>query len=236
VAAGLKFGVFPDNGRPLHGVCGDIGGAAELIASASAGRYLGVRSTARCAAGRIERWEDRYAFAKGEEEAIRAAGMDPLHVYTIEELVPGIDAHDGLFVTSAITDNAHIPLLNGVLWGSNFAEVAVLAVGASGAADIYRLSLAFPGYFREAAGRLQPVLDDLLGKPGGEMAEAIDRALASPAGSRRLKHEVATTYYRHFTESGGRIRLDMKSVEASESQDSLSVLRALVTAAPDWLG
>src|SRR5262249_41944108 len=76
VASGLRWGVFPDDGRPLDGVCGNVGGAAEAIASSAAGHYLGVRSSARFAAAKIPRWEDRYAFGEGEIEAIRSAGFD----------------------------------------------------------------------------------------------------------------------------------------------------------------
>jgi len=234
VAAGLGFGVFRDNGRPLDGVFGNVGGAAEMIASASAGRYLGVRSTARCAAATIGRWEDRYDFGPGEREAIRASGLDPERLYAIEDLVPGLTVADGLFVAGAITDNAHIPMLDGVLWGGDFASASVLTVGASGAAEVLRLTLSFRQDALAAASALTPFLDRILAGPPDDMRRAIESALSGAGGSRRLRHEFAASFYPHFTEEGGRFRLDMKSVEEAEPEITLRFVRALSEAAPDW--
>jgi len=234
VAAGLEWGVFADNGRPLDGVCGNIGGAAEMIASAAAGHYLGVRSTARFAAKKIARWEERYEMGPGEEDEIRSAGFDPRKVYAIEELVPGIDENDGLFLAAAITDDAHVPLHEAAFWGGNFAEVSVLAVGASGAADLYRLSFAFRGGEREARDLLTPRMDTILALPSGEIREAVRRAISSPATARRLRNEFATSFYSHFTEKGGRFSLDTKSAEAVESESAVAFMRALTETASDW--
>jgi len=234
VASGLRYGVFPDDGRPLDGVCGNIGGAAEVIASSAAGHYLGVQSTARFAAGRIDRWEDRYRLTPSDLATVHGAGFDPETVYRIEDLVPGIDQSDGLFVASAISDNAHIPLFDAVFWGSDFAEASVLTVGASGAAELLRMSLAFKGDAASAAQRLTPILESILSRPEPQMAPAIRQALSSPSGARRLRHEFAATYYAHFRESGGRFRLDMKSAEAEEPGSSLGLLRGLIDLAPEW--
>jgi len=234
VAAGLSWGVFPDNGRPLDGVCGNIGGAAEMIASAAAGHYMGVKSTARFAARKIPRWEERYALGPAEEAEIRAAGFDPAAVHGIEDLVPAIDVKDGLFLASAITDNAHIPLLSGVFWGGNFAEVSVLTVGASGGADLYRLTFAFRGGEREARDLLTPCMDKILARPREEMGRAVRETLAIPSDARRLRNEFATSFYSHFTETDGRFDLDARSAEAVESEAAVAFMRALVEAAPDW--
>lgn len=234
VAAGLEWGVFPDNGRPLDGVCGNIGGAAEMIASAAAGHYMGVRSTARFAAKKIDRWDGRYEMGPGEAEEIRAAGFDPVKVYAIEDLVPEIDRKEGLFLAAAITDDAHVPLHEAAFWGGNFAEVSVLTVGASGAADLYRLSFAFRGGERETRDLLTPWMDKILPLPSGEIREAVRRALSTPANARRLRNEFATSFYSHFTEKGGRFALDTKSAEAVESEAAVAFMRALTEAASDW--
>ncbi len=234
VASGLDWGVFPDNGRPLDGVCGNVGGAAEVIASAAAGHYLGVHTTARFAAKKIRRWEERYLLGPGEAEAIHELGFDPEKVYSTREMVPGIDRKDGAFVASAITDVVHIPLFDGVLWGGNFVEVSVIFVGASGAADLYRLTFGFRGSERETGALLTPLMEKILGHRPEEMAEAVRNALRSPSGARRLRHEFATSYYPHFTETDAKFRLDMRSAEAVESRAAVAFLRALTEAAPDW--
>ncbi len=234
VACGLDWGVFEDNGRPLDGVAGNIGGAAELLASAAAGSYLGVRSTARFAALRSTRWEERYDHTPEEIRAIRAAGFDPGRVYRIEELIPGLGEKDGLFVASAITDNLHIPFFDGVLWGENFAKASVLIVGSSGAADLYRLTFAFRGDGGEAAALLVPIMESLLKLPPAGMRQSLREALRNPSDARRLRHEFATSYYSHFKEEGGRFRLDTKSFEAVESSAAAELLRALTETAPDW--
>ncbi len=234
VACGLDWGVFEDNGRPLDGVAGNIGGAAELLASAAAGHYLGVRSTARFAALKSTRWEERYDLTPEEARAIRAAGLDPGRVYRIEELIPGLGEKDGLFVASAITDNLHIPFFDGVLWGENFAEASVLIVGASGSADLYRLTFAFRGDAGEEAKLLVPIMESLLELPPPGMRQSLREALRNPSDARRLRHEFATSYYSHFTEEGRRFKLDMKSFEAVESAAATEFLRALTEAAPDW--
>jgi fructose-1,6-bisphosphatase/sedoheptulose 1,7-bisphosphatase-like protein len=234
VAAGLQWGRFADNARPLDGVWGNIGGAAEVIASASAGHYLGVRSTARFCAKKIDRWEDRYDLTPADAGRIRSLGFEPEKVYGIRDLVPRLEEADGVFASAAITDNLHIPLFEGTLWGANFAEVSVLMVGATGAADLFRLTLGFRRDERTAAALLTPILETILARPPAEMRQAVREALGSPAGARRLRHEFATSFYSHFAERGGRFVLDMKSAEAVEPQASLDFLRALTSAAPEW--
>ncbi len=234
VAAGLGWGVFPDNGRPLDGVCGNVGGAAEVVASAAAGHYLGVRSTARFAAKKIARWEERYDLGPGEADAIRSVGFDPERVYGTADLVPDIGGADGAFVASAITGNIHVPLLDAVFWGGNFAEVSVVFVGASGAADLHRLTFAYRTDAVEARAALTPIMETILTRPAAGMGLALRAALGSPTSARRLRHEFATSYYSHFTEIDGRFRLDMKSAEAVEPESSLAFLRAVAEAAPEW--
>jgi len=230
VATGLRWGVFPDSGRYLDGVVGNIGGAAEVIASSAAAHYLGVRSSVRFAASSIARWEDRYAFSPSDVETIRAAGFDESVVYGIEDLVPGIDSADGLFVASAITDNAHIPLLDAAVWGSNFAEASVLMVGASGEASISRLSFGFASA-DAAARRLTPILDGLVGLPASEMKQAIRQSVSSPSGARRLRHEFAATYYRYFTETDGKLRLDMN---AARADPAFAFVRDVADVVREW--
>lgn len=234
IAAGLEWGVFEDNRRPLDGVCGNIGGAAEMIASAAAGHYLGVRSSARFAAKKVSQWDRRYDLGPGEAEAIRQEGFEPGRVYTTEEMVPGVGTQDGVFVASAITDNLHIPFFDGVFWGENFAEVSVLMVGASGQTDLYRLILSFRAGAGEEASLLVPIMESLLGQPSHLLRKSLREALRNPSDARRLRHEFATSFYPHFTEDGHRFRLDMDSVESAETGENLEFLRALTEAAPDW--
>jgi fructose-1,6-bisphosphatase/sedoheptulose 1,7-bisphosphatase-like protein len=234
VAAGLRWGVFEDNARPLDGICGNVGGAAEIIASAAAGHYMGIQSTARFAAKNIVRWEERYDFGPGEAEELRAAGFDPEKVFDIRDLVHGLDDKDGIFVASAITDNAHIPLFDGVLWGGNFAEVCVLTVGASGAADLFRLGFAFGSGQEKARDLLTPFMDKMLAMPVSDVGLAVREVLKDENSARRLRNEFATSFYTHFTERGGKFKLDTDSAEAVESVAAIAFMHALTDAAPDW--
>ncbi len=238
LAAGLRWGVFPDNARPLDGVCGNIGGAAEMIASAAAGSYLGVRSTARFCAATIRRWEQRYDFGPGEEDALRAAGFDPSRAYRIEDLVTGLERCDGALVAAAIADNWHIPGLDACFVGGDFARVAALFVGAAGAADLYELTFDYPGGIDRAADALTPVLTRLLRLPLSEIPAAVRRAVADPADARRLRREIATSYYMHVDPGGGdgsgRLALDLEAAARAESAEATALLRAAAESAPDW--
>ncbi len=238
VAAGLRWGVFPDNLRPLDGVCANIGGAAEMIASAAGARYLGVRSTARFCAAEIPRWEARYDFGPGEEETISKAGFDPARTYAIEDLVPGLCTSDGAFVAAAISDNWHIPGLDAAYVGGNFATVCALYVGSATPAELWRVTFAFRRPWRETVAALTPVLTRILAMEPSTIAAAVKEAVADPRQARRLRHEIATSFYTHMREatgSGGRMRLDLAAAEGNETPEALAFLRAAVDAAPDWL-
>jgi len=237
VAAGLRWGVFPDNLRPLDGVCANIGGAAEMIASAAGARYLGVRSTARFCAGTIPRWEARYDFGPGEEDVIRAAGFDPARVYAIEDLVPGLTTSDGAFVAAAISDNWHIPGLDAAYVGGNFATVCALYVGSASASELWRVTFAFERPWHETVDALTPVLTRILAMEPSAIAAAVKQAVADPRQARRLRHEIATSFYTHMRKSPGsdeRMPLDLTAAAGSETPEALAFLRAAVEAAPDW--
>ncbi|MFQ5700886.1 MAG: fructose-bisphosphatase class II [Acidobacteriota bacterium] len=240
VASGLFWGVFPDNLRPLDGVCANIGGAAEMIASAAGAYYLGVRSTARFCASRIPAWEKRYDFGPGEEEHIRAKGFDPARVYRIEDLVPDIEHADGAFLASAIADNWHIPGLEAVYVGGNFATVDTLFVGSAGTADLYRITFTYRRPLEETAAGMTPVLTRILSLAPDEIPGAVRAAVADPDRSRRLRHEVATSFYMHLgepetpQEEDRRMRLDLESAGRAESPETMLFLREITSAAPDW--
>lgn len=240
VAAGLQWGVYPDNLRPLDGVAGNIGGAAEMIASAAGGHYLGVRSTARFCASKIKTWEERYNLSPADESEIRGHGFDPARVYGIEDLVPGIGSADGAFVAAAISDNWHIPCLSAAFVGGNFATVTALFVGANGSADLYAVLFSYRQPLDDTAWRLTPILTRLLGLPVSEIPAAVRHAVDDPAHARRLRHEVATSYYMHMQEAGRsasgepRMRLDLRAAESVESPEALAFLRTILDAAPDW--
>ncbi len=236
IAAGLRWGVFPDNHRPLDGVCANIGGAAEMIASAAGASYLGVRSTGRFCAAEIPRWEERYDFGPGEEDRIREAGFDPGRIYRIEDLVPGIETADGALIAGAISDNWHIPALDAVLVGGNFATVSTLFVGSATPAAIWRITFSYRGAWEETVRALTPELTRLLALPGDRIAGAVATVLADPRRARRLRHEIATSFYTH-REAGstaGGIGIDLAAAEASESPEAVALLRAVSDAEPDW--
>lgn len=235
VASGLSWGVFPDNLRPLDGVAGNIGGAAEMIASAAGAAYLGVRSTARFAASKIRSWEERYDYSEEDERIIRSAGFEPGRVYRIEDLVPGLLTSDGAFVAAAISDNWHVPCLNAVFAGGNFATVTALFVGASGTADLYSVAFAYREPLAATVEGLTPILTRILGLPVGDIRAAVASAVAHPARARRLRHETETSYYMHIKQApGGRIHLDMARAAASESAESVAYLEAVTDAAREW--
>ncbi len=239
VAAGLSWGVYPDNLRPLDGVAGNIGGAAEMIASAAGAHYLGVRSTARFCASKIKAWDGRYDFGPGEEEALRSAGFDPAKVYRTEDLVPGLSTSDGAFVAGAIADNWHIPGLDGAIVGGNFASVCVLFVGAAGSADLYRLTFGYRQPLDRTVERLTPVLTRILSLPVAAIPESVREAVADPDRAHRLRHEIDTSFYMHIREGEtpggtGGLRLDLEAAAKTEPEEAMAFLREVVEAAPDW--
>ena len=235
IAAGLGWGVYPDNLRPLDGVAGNIGGAAEMIASAAGAAYLGVRSTARFAASKIKRWEERYNFSAEDEQLIRSAGFDTGRVYRIEDLVPGLHTSDGAFIAAAISDNWHIPCLNAVFAGGNFATVTALFVGAAGTADLYGVVFSYREPLATTVEALTPILTRILSLPPGSIPQAVTGAMSHPARARRLRHETETSYYMHIkTAAGGRMKIDLAGAALSESAESMAFLEAVTKAAPDW--
>ena len=243
IAAGLAWGVFPDNLRPLDGLCADIGGAAETIASAAGALYLGVSSTARFCGSKVESWDARYDLAPDEDEQIRAAGFDPAKVYDIAELVPGVETADGAFVTAAISDNWHIPGLDAVYVGGNFATVHALFIGSAGTADIYRITFDYELPYVDTVAALTPVLTKILARPVADIPAAVREATTDTAQACRLRNEVATSFYAHFSTPAAEIdtpgsdapmRLDLERAAKSETPEGIAFLRAIVKAAPDW--
>lgn len=231
IASGLAWGVFEDNLRPLDGVAGNIGGAAEMIASAAGGWYLGVRSTARFCAGTIPNWEARYDMTDAERADLTARGLDPDRVFRIEDLVPGIAGSDGAFVAAAISDNWHIPGLDAVLVGDNFAEVFALFVGAAGTADLYRIGFTTSRGWDGMVASLTPLLTRILSLPPTDVAAATRAALADPARARRLRHETETSFYTHIGDAGsGRLTLDLATAEKVEDPSALAFLRTVAEA------
>ena len=228
IAAGLGWGVFPDNLRPLDGVAGNIGGAAEMIASAAGGWYLGVRSTARFCASSIARWEERYNMSPVERADLHARGLDPDRVYRIEDLVSGIATADGAFVAAAISDNWHIPGLDAALVGGNFAHVSALFVGSAGTADLYRLGFSFTLPLRETIDSLTPVLTRLLALTPGDVPRATRAALADPVRARRLRHEAETSFYAHIADAGdGRLTINLDSAGQVGEPSAVAFLRTI---------
>jgi fructose-1,6-bisphosphatase/sedoheptulose 1,7-bisphosphatase-like protein len=240
IAAGLAWGVYPDNLRPLDGVCGNIGGAAETIASAAGASYMGVRSTARFVTGKVKRWEERYNLDDAELADIRGRGLVPERVHRVDDLVPGLAQADGAFVAAAISDNWHIPGLQAAYVGSNFASVNGLFVGAAGTADIYTITFSYRQPYEATLEKITPVLTRLLRLPVGEIPTRVAAAVADAAQARRLRHEIATSYYTHITDQRGegaggqRLRLDFDSAARVESPESAAVLQAARRSAPDW--
>jgi len=238
VAAGLEWGVFPDNLRSLDGVCANIGGAAEMIASAAGASYLGVRSTARFCASRIPRWEERYDFGPGEEDDIRAAGFDPGRVYSIEELVPGLATADGAFVAGAISDNWHIPGLDAVIIGGNFATVCALFVGSSTPTEIWRLTFSYRQPWEETVRLLTPELTRILALSVDEIPAATRSVLADTRRAGRLRHEIETSFYSHMDDArGGRTGspgIDLDAAANAESPEANAFLRIVGKEKPDW--
>ncbi|MGH9867844.1 MAG: fructose-bisphosphatase class II [Candidatus Polarisedimenticolia bacterium] len=240
VASGLAWGVYPDNLRPLDGVCADIGGAAETLAAASGAWYLGVRSSARFCTGKVKRWEERYDLDDHEREDIRSRGLDPAKVYRIEDLIPGLPRADGAFVASAISDNWHIPGMRAAFIGGNFATVDTLFIGSAGTAEICTITFAYRQPWERIVETITPVLTRLLRLPVEDIPRAVRQAVADPARAARLRHEIATSYYSLAAEHAPaesdepRIRLDLESAARAESPTSMSVLRAAMEAAPDW--
>lgn len=240
IASGLAWGVFPDNLRPLDGVCGNIGGAAETIASAAGASYMGVRSTARFVTGKVKRWEERYDLDDAEAADIRARGLDPMRVYGVEDLVPGLAKADGAFVAAAISDNWHIPGLQAAYVGGNFATVSGLFVGAAGTADIHTITFAYLQPYERTVEMITPVLTRLLRLPVAEIPSRVAAAVADPARARRLRHEISTSFYTHITEQppepGGeaRMKMDLDTASRVESPEAVAVLQAARRAAPEW--
>ena len=240
IAAGLAFGVFPDNLRFLDGVCGNIGGAAEMIASAAGASYLGVRSTARFCASKIPSWDARYDFSADDEKEIRAHGLDPARVYRIEDLVTGLHESDGAFVACAITDNWHIPGLDAAFVGANFATVCGLFVGAAGTADLYRVTFGYRQPLAQTAARITPVLTRLLALPESDLGAAVREAVGDPARAGRLRREIATSFYMHIANRAELARedtpmeLDLAAASKVEPPATLTLLKALAAAAAGW--
>lgn len=242
IASGLAWGVFPDNLRPLDGVCADIGGAAETLASAAGAWYMGVESTARFCTGKVKRWEERYDLDDAERAEIRSRGLDPDRVYRIADLVPGLERSDGAFVASAISDNWHVPGLRAVLVGGNFAVVDTLFVGSSGDAEIVTLTFGYRQSLEQTVERITPVLTRLLRLSAPEIPAAVRKAVADPALASRLRHEIATSYYTHITERhdprGGEPRMvvDVQSAARVESPEAVRAIQTAMEAAPEWFG
>ena len=99
------------------------------------------------------------------------------------------------------------------------------------------MTFAFERPWSETVDALTPVLTRILAMEPSAIAAAVKKAVADPRQARRLRHEIATSFYTHMRKGPGgdeRMPLDLAAAASSETPEALAFLRAVVEAAPDW--
>jgi fructose-1,6-bisphosphatase/sedoheptulose 1,7-bisphosphatase-like protein len=231
---GVQPGVYA-NGLPLNAMVGNTGGAAEYLIAATANRWAGGASHGRfvSAAGmKAKGWEGRYDFTPEDRSVIEGAGFKVGVNYSVTELV---DITDGLAVFAGITSNSHLPQLSGVYVGSNYAQVDVVKVGASGRITKRRFTLHFERPYDAMVTGFDPVTEKLMTCDIRDVRGELRTILADSRRAERLQREIALSLYQIFTiGKGGKFAVQQDRLRELGDERTKAIVGNLMELKPEW--
>lgn len=230
---GARPGVYP-NGFPLHAMIGDTGGAAEYLIAATANQWLGGESHGMFVSAdgmKKKKWEGRYDFTDEDRQVIQGAGFELERNYPISELV---DLTGGAAVFGGITSNAHFPQLSGVYLGSNYAQVDVIKVGASGRLTKRRFTFEFEHPLPVMVEKFNPVSEVLMRCDIKDIRGELRTITADSSRAERLRREVGLSLYQVFEIRDGKFSVDETRLHDLGDNRTQSIINSLKDLKPDW--
>lgn len=237
-----------ENGYPLHGVAGNIGGAAEaglLIPVVWRGGSVALQFASKSGL-KSGKWGDRLNFSPKEEANIRGFGFDPRATFKIGHIYKNPFA-DGIGVFGANTDclwmDPYSPAgkgLIGVRFGNEGVSAHALEISSNGRAEILHFDFEYVTDQSSTKARLTPYMTLLLGLQPDEINGRVAQLMAENA--LRLKTEFAQEYYLALGMKDDRIELDpetfnwLKTSEGGTRYTEIDqqILDAVRAQKPEW--
>jgi len=233
LAPGARPGVY-ENNRPVISMLGDTGGAAEYLIAAAANSWLGGASHGQFVSAKgmkAKGWEGRYEFSTEDRQIIEGAGFRLGKNYPISELV---DLKDGVAAFGGITQNAHFPQLGGAHLGSNYVQVDVLKVGASGRLTKRRITFGFKQTVDEMAAVFSPVTEVLMQCDIRDIRGKLSNILKDSRRADRLQREIGLSLYQVFDIKDGKFQVNEKAMQELGDERTQSIITNLMDLKPDW--
>ncbi len=186
VVLGLDGLHFP-NGRGLDSMIGEIGGSAEWAVGVlplvwRGGQAIGMltsqSSLTRKDLSPEELWRERFHFTEEEFIVIQDARFERKPFFTIWDIVEDPYA-GGISAFSAITDNYFIPFMEGVKADPEKKTISVhtLVVNSLGIVECWHTTFKCRHDLQNTARLMASPKDDLVGKSGKELEQAIGHML-----------------------------------------------------------
>jgi fructose-1,6-bisphosphatase/sedoheptulose 1,7-bisphosphatase-like protein len=233
VSPGARPGVY-DNGRPIHAVLGNAGGAAEYAIAAAANQWAGGASHGRFVSAtgmKKSGWDGRFDFTEVDRRIIEGAGFSLDKNYPISSLV---DLSDGLAVFGGITSNNHFPQLSGAYLGDNFVQVDVIKIGASGRITKRRFVFEFMLPSSQIAERFSPVSEVLMKCDVKDIRGEMRKILGDSQRAERLHREIGLSLYQVFDIRDGKFEVNEAKLQELGDERTQAIITNLTELAPDW--
>ena len=248
VVLGMEGLNFPDQ-RRLDSMIGEIGGSAEWAVGVlplvwRGGQAIGMltshSSLTRKDLPPEERWKERFHFTEEEFMLIQDARFERKPYFTISDILDDPYA-GGISAFGAITDNYHMPLMEGVRSDSenNMITVCVLTVNSLGVVDNWRLRFRCKNGLARTVGLLGSPKSDLERLSGKELEAAIGKMLSDEALSKRFWVFFANEYYPALIPVGDKMVLLHKAIETLIERGALDakdreIIQVTERLASDW--
>ncbi|MFA6548810.1 MAG: fructose-bisphosphatase class II [Candidatus Margulisiibacteriota bacterium] len=231
VAPSIRPGVY-ENGQPMTAMAGTIGGAPEFVIAGATNFWVGGASHGRfvSAAGIKKGWEGRLDFTPEEFAVITGAGFSDKN-YQISALV---DLKDGVAAFGGITSNKHFPQLKGVFIGENFAEVAVITVGASGRVTKRHFLFTFMEPRERMIEYFSPVSEVLMHCDVKDIRGEIRKILEDEHRAERLHREIGLSLYQVFDINNGMFAVNNDKLNELGDERTREIINNLMNLRPDW--
>lgn len=248
VSAAIAQYIF-ENGYPLHGIVGNVGGSAEagLVLPVIWRGGTALLQFASKKGLKSNNWEDRLNFDPKEISSIRKFGFDPSAQYQLTDFFSDPFA-DGIAVYGANTDvywmDPYAPAnkgLIGVKFGLDAVTAHAVEISSNGLAEILHFVFDYAENRKSTERLLTPFLTILLNlKDAGQVDSQVDQMLAD--NPERLKREICQEYYLAIDFIEGKIRIDEptyaslreegKTQRFFEADDA--ILASVKSKKPEW--
>jgi len=222
VVLGMEGLNFPDD-RGLYSMIGEIGGSAEWAVGVlplvwRGGQAIGMltshSSLTRKDLPPEERWKERFHFTEEEFMLIQDARFERKPYFTISDILDDPFA-GGISAFGAITDNYHMPLMEGVKADpeNDMITACVMTVNSLGVVDNWRLKFKCKNGLARTIARLGSPKNELEKLSGKELETTIGKVLSDEALSKRFWVFFSNEYYPALIPVGDKMVLLHKAVE-----------------------